>query len=110
MGTTDDGRAYPRVRADDGTGWDVELHSYDPDGVRVDLRGTASSLSRSGVLIRIRDELEVGTGCLVHFLGAGDAIAPAYAIGRIVRVDPAADGLDVAIHFEKPLDRIGKPS
>lgn len=107
--TDDDRRAHPRVGTGDGSGWDVELHTYDRDGGRIDLRGTVCSLSRSGVLVRVRDELEIGTGCLIHFLRTGTLVAPAYAIGKIVRVEPMDDGMDVAVHFEKPLDRVSAP-
>lgn len=109
MNTTDDRRAHRRVGTERGLGWQVELHTYDPEGVRIDLRGEVRSASRNGVLIHIRRELEVGTACLVHFLGADDRVAPAYAIGRIARVDPNDEGLDVAVHFEKPLHKLEPP-
>ncbi len=99
-------RVYPRRLPVDDIILFVEIHTYDRQGVRIDLRGDMLNISRTGVLVRISEPLEAGTSCLAHFPLSGNWIVPAYAIGRVVRCDTSSGELAVAVKFEGPLDSV----
>lgn len=76
------------------------LGMYPTSGITVDI-------SRGGVKVAAEERIDPaarGETCGVRFLDAGEAIAPDYVLGVVLRVEEDNGGSAVAIQFATPLE------
>lgn len=105
-----DRRKHTRWPVPQEAGLKVILHTFDTRHRRINVPGEPVNLSRGGLLVRVPELPEDGATCLAQFTGAGDAISPEYAPGRLVVRRAEDDTFAVAVQFHRPLDFLRPPS
>lgn len=100
-----DRRAHARAKADFlFVEIDVEVAT---DFKRI--TGNTVNISRSGVLLRLKQEIPAGLPCVVRFLEPKGIVAPENKPGTVLRSDDLGGYFHVAIQFDSLLDALKLP-